>query len=959
VPSLDGIPVRREPEPWRVGRRTALKALGGGLASLVGLLSCVRKPPREVVSRESRAEYRKPGRTLHYATTWADGWYPYGLLVATVEGRPIRVDGNPDHPVNRGASNAAMAASLFGLYDPERLKRPPGSWSEVDAQIRSALASARTIVLLTGPGLGPSEREVVHRFLTRFPRTTWFQYDPMADRERRLAWRDCYGWDGEWVPRLDRARVILSVDSDFLATDGAELENARLFAQTRVPPDETLSSVEVSRLYMVESGLSLTGTNADVRIPLRPSLARRFLATLRRALGGCTEVSSEGLGLDKSLFCGLASDLANHRGEAVVLAGPHLPREAHIETALLNEALDAPGRTLEWNPVPPFAIPNSRDEIARQIPANPDVLIVLGVDPVYSWPEFREVIGRARLSVVHGLKRNATMAAASLGLPSHHALESFGDFHPRPGLWSLVQPVVSPLYDTRQEAQSLLEWCAPDGAPAPRFEDLVRERALAGPLASAPHPERAWQEALRAGVIIAPDSASEEGRRCSLTLPSDAYPVRDAAPGLELVLARHDAVWDGRFADNPALLEAPDPVTKQMWGNALIIGESTAREHGLASGDLVTLKSEHGSVEAAVVVLPGVAAGTLTLHPGFGKPTFLDPGAPVGVNGFGLARGSLVVERVTPEPTGRRASLIFSQETFSLHGRPLVLHATTKDLRRDPDAIQKQRRLPESNALYQPPETPDGPRWAMVVDLTRCTGCRACVLACQVENNIPVVGPEEARKGREMHWIRIDQYRIETAGGLLVLHEPMPCQQCENAPCENVCPVNATNHSPEGLNDMVYNRCIGTRYCANNCPYKVRRFNFFNYARRSLKDPVQKLGFNPNVTVRQIGVMEKCTFCVQRIQEARFRAGLEGRAMRDQEVVPACAQACPTRAIVFGDARHRTPDGQPGVVARLSASRRAFRVLEELRVEPRVTYLAKVRNPAFGADRPGLGSDEG
>ncbi len=946
-PGAVEIPVRgrQEPGPGHISRRSALQVLASWMAMAAGLPGCVRKPPRRVISRETVPEYDRPGQAILYSSTWTEGWFPYGMVVKTVEGRPVKVDGNPDHPVNGRASNAAMQATVFSLYDPNRLKAPVGvgSWEEADARIQQALRTASAAVLLTRAALGPSEREAVKRFQRRYPVVRHLVYEPLSDRNRRVAWREVYGSDGEWIPRLDRATVVFSVGSDFLATDGAELEAIRWFAEKR--DVGAAADRPLVRLYVAESELSLTGTNADHRIPIHPSRALALVQAIRAALRGADiRAFARTHAMDGDVLAALVHDLGHSQGRALVVAGPYHGAAVHAAVALLNHELGAPGRTLEWNPSPPSLLPNSREEIEDALKHGVDVLLCLGVDPVYQWPAFRELIRKARLSVAHSTHRTDTLAACHIGLPSHHNLEAWNDAEPRPGLVSLCQPVLKPLHDTRQEAESLLAWAeelGPGARQHTRFRDLVRERVLAGPLAAAVNQKAAWEEALRRGVIrwevasgVPPTLDVEKAELLAAQdTPQDG--------SMALVVLPHPGTWDGRFADNPWLLEVPEPVTKQMWGNAALLGEETAADLGVSTGDVVEIRVGTATVRLPALVLPGVAHGVVAVHVGMGRGFPLETGEPAGVNVWPLAsRGPGWVSGVQVSRAGGREEPVLSQTTFSMAQRPIVLDTTVAELTRDPEAVQRRRRRPPGGVRLYGPYPERGPKWGMTIDLARCVGCSACVVACQAENNIPVVGKEACAIGREMHWIRIDQYREGEGDRVKVYHQPMPCQHCDNAPCETVCPVNATNHSPDGLNQMVYNRCVGTRYCMNNCPYKVRRFNFYDWHARLGSDPLLHLYHNPDVTVRQRGVVEKCTFCVQRINAAKFVAANEGRALRDGEVTPACAEACPAHAIQFGDVRQ-----EGSRVAALAGSRRAFQVLEELLVEPAVTYLARVWNP--------------
>ena len=959
------IPIREEPNSHRsaeeqkvdgITRRSAMKFMGATMALASGLAACVRKPPRKVISRTSQPEYNHPGQALYYSSTWTDGPFPYGMLVKVQDGRPIKLDGNPDHPINKGTSSAAMQGSLLSLYDPERLRAPKGaaSWAAADQQVRGALKTAKKAVLVTRATIGPSERRAISDLRSVYPALRHVVYEPLADETRRSVWRELHGQDGEWLPRFEWASVVLAIECDFLGTDGVELESIQSFSGTRVAEnaDDT-----ISRLYVVEGGLSLTGTNADHRIRLRPSLAASFVRALRDAVDERTPIDAFAAAndLDAKLLGALVGDLKENRGKAVVVAGAGLPKAAHAATALLNRSLDAFNKTLEWNPQPAGLIANSKAEIEALVEDGVDVLITLGVDVVHSWSAFAKHLSAAKLSVGHGLYLDSTLSACELRLPSHHVLESWNDARPRVGIISLCQPVIMPLYDTRQEAESLLAWAseAPDAAPHTRFRDFLKARLEAEELEVGPGMEVAWETALHQGVILGPTNAFVPAE---LDVPrAEALAATPLQAGAyELVLTPHSSVWDGRFGLNAWLLEVPDPVTKLMWDNAACMSASTAKRLSVETGYLVKLSTPDGSVELPALVQPGLADGVIMTALGMGRAYASAPDEVFGTNTWPLIPSEGRVQfDISVSPTGEETSLVRSQSEFSMHSRPIVLEATLGEFRANLEAIQEKRSKEHGEPIYEPFKYGGGHKWEMAIDLARCVGCNACVIACQAENNIAIVGKEECGNGREMHWMRIDQYRDPVSHDedeLSFHHQPMLCQQCDYAPCENVCPVNATNHDDEGLNSMVYNRCIGTRYCANNCPYKVRRFNFFNFQKRFVEDPVQKLLFNPQVTVRQIGVMEKCTFCVQRIKGAEFEAARTGSEMSDGVVRTACQQACPASAISFGDVNLRAPAG-PAEVAVKQQSARSFLVLEELRVRPNVTYLARLRNEA-GEEAP-------
>jgi molybdopterin-containing oxidoreductase family iron-sulfur binding subunit len=976
------LPTREESLglPSEMSRRRLMQLmLGASSALIVGAQGCERKPRRKIVSRAAGPEYQKPGRALYYSSTWTEGSWPYGLVVKTVDGRPVKVDGNPDDPVCRGSSTVAMQASILSLYDPDRLRSPRSggqelSWGEADRRVVDALRGASTVALLTRSTIGPAERALTETFLAKFQSAHHFVHESVHDMPRRRAWERMYGTNGEWVPRLDRARIVVSLDADFLASDGVVLENIRAFAGGRAVDDRNHRRAEISRLYVMESAMTLTGSNADHRIRLRPSAMAAVANALRRAVAG-SDAELRSLTaehhLDEGTLSALVHDLRSHAGEALVLAGAHLPAAVHAAVGLLNDELGAAGRTLEWN-ASPGALPVSDPaEMRAVLEAGVDVLISFAVNPVYDWPEgdFAGLIAKAGLSVGHGMHLDETQSACAMALASSHNLESWNDAAPRNGARTLCQPVIAPLFDTRQEADSLLRWTqalAERDDPIRQLEDwhaYLQQRwvgRLAGDGVQRDEAalQVAWEESLRTGG--------------AMTHVASAPPVldRDAAERIaatplkggdhELVILAHHAVHDGRFANSAWLQELPDPVSKLVWDNAAALSPATATALGVVEGDLLTVEVGGQSVPLPALLQPGMADGVVATTLGYGRAE----GGHVAREAGGTNVAPLLGQEDSAAPrmamravvrkAGGTRTLVRTQKQFSMHGRPIVMDGDLDEYRHEADFVKHKRHLPEPVDLYEPYDYSKGHKWGMAIDLAACVGCGACTAACQAENNIPIVGRDECSLGREMHWIRIDRYHEGDPDNPTVHHQPMTCQHCDNAPCENVCPVNATSHSPEGLNEMTYNRCVGTRYCANNCPYKVRRYNFYRYQEAQVRDSVQELAFNPQVTVRGVGVMEKCTFCVQRINAAKFSAQNDDRQLVDGDVQPACQQACPAQAIVFGDAND--PESR---LAAQTASGRAFRVLEELNVKPNITYLARVRNPNPKVRREADSPDEG
>ena len=940
--------------PSAIGRRNLLKAMLGASAALaVGAPGCERKPKRQIISRVSEPEYTYPGKVLYYSSTWMEGPIPYGMMVKTVDGRPIKIEGNPEHPLNGGSSSAQMQASLLSLYDPDRLRAPQRggkaiSWAEADRQAIDALGKASSVAIMTRSTLGPSERSLIAKFLSLFKNGRHIIHETAQDVARRAATQKLFGKPGIWEPRICQARCIVSFDSDFLGTDGVVLENVQAFADAHQLDDDKHAEADLPRLYVFESAYTLTGSNADHRLAVRPSIMGELAGALRKAVAGderWLDDLADRYRLPGDLLLKCARDLKANKSKSVIVTGPHLPAAVQAQVALLNNELDAYIRTLAWNPVPPGLPATPEEEAEKVLAGGADVLICLSVNPVYDWPggDFKSLIGKAKLSIAHSLYPDETASACMLALPSCHNLESWNDAGLKYGLASICQPVISPLFGSRQEANSLLKWTqvlAGDPIDAFKdFHDYVRWQNVK--LGN-------WEDLLRQGGLL---NAAIDYKTMVPSLNRDEaerMAGQKIEPGeFEVVIRPHHAIHDGRFANNAWLQELPDPVSKIVWDNVAMMSPAAASKLGLAEGDNVTVKVGDHSVTLPAAVQRGIADGVVALTLGHGRTA----GGVVAIEAGGanvaplLGREDansphLALEASVTLAEGSR-KIVRPQMTFHTEDRPVVIDGTLDEYHENANFVKHRRHIPEMTQLYKGWDYSKGHKWGMAIDLNRCVGCEACVAACQAENNIPIVGREQVGRGRIMHWIRIDRYEDGPPDNLRIHHEPMLCQHCDNAPCENVCPVNATAHSPEGLNEMAYNRCVGTRYCSNNCPYKVRRFNFLRYHEAVLRDPVQELAFNPQVTVRGVGVMEKCTFCVQRINAAKFAASNAGVKLKDGAIQTACAQACPAGAIVFGDLNDPTSE-----IARWHASQRAFWVMQELNTAPNVTYLAKVRNPA-------------
>jgi molybdopterin-containing oxidoreductase family iron-sulfur binding subunit len=927
-------------------RRHALKLMAASFA-LAGLGACTRQPEERIVPYVQQPEHRVPGKPKYYATALSVAGFGIGVLAESHEGRPTKIEGNPDHPGSLGASDPVLQASILGLYDPDRSQvitqvgeiRPWSAFTAAMADVRAAQLErrGRGLRILTGTVTSPTLARQLSGLLAEFPEARWHQWEPLGRDAVREGAVLAYREPLETRYRLDRARVVLALDADLLGMGAGHLRHARDLTRAR-RARETGSC----RLYVAEPLPTPTGSIADHRIAARASEIDTLARAIARRLGvQVTEGDPAVVDRHRAFIEAVARDLAAARAGAVVAAGPQQPASVHALAHAINETLGAVGTTVElFDPVPANWIDEGaslRALVDDMRAGTVEVLIVLGGNPAFSAPadlEFADVVGRVPLRIHLGAYEDETAALCHWHVPEAHALESWSDVRAFDGTVSIVQPLIEPLFEGRT-AHEVLAVLA--GTPGRSAYDIVREH-WRGRLGDADFGRR-WRQALHDGTVPGTRAPARRPKH-RLGPLADARPLAPASDGtLELVLRPDPYLLDGRFANNGWLQELPRPVTKLTWDNAALVAPATAARLGLANEQIVGLELGEHLLAAPVWIVPGTAVDSVVLHLGYGRRRAGGVGTGVGADAQAL--------RTTAAPwggpglivraTGERHRLASTQEHHSMEGRDLV-RTTTLGALAHPEEHHGGHHEPGPDDSLYPPVRYDGHAWGMVIDLASCIGCNGCVAACTAENNVAVVGKEQVLAGREMHWLRVDRYYAGDPDAPEVLHQPVPCMHCENAPCEVVCPVNATVHSSEGLNEMVYNRCVGTRYCSNNCPYKVRRFNFFLYT--DWETEVKKLGRNPDVTVRSRGVMEKCTYCVQRVEEARIKAGVEGRPMRDGDVVTACQQACPTDAIVFGDLND--PKSR---VARLRADPHNYGLLAELGTRPRTTYLPVVRNP--------------
>ena len=938
----------RPAESEAPSRRDALKFLGAS-AALAGLAGCLKPPDEKILPYTKQPPEMTPGNPLHYASASLLGGHATGLLVTSNEGRPTYIAGNPDHPSSHGSLGVLEQADLLRLYDPARLKVVQHAQQPRAFRDYLGAAVARATVLkgnrgeglrfLTEPSSSPLIGHLRQRLIEAYPKAKFQTWSAIPLQQLHDGAQLAFG--GAYETRLDlsRASVIVSLDADLLAALPGNLNHQRAWAQQRDPAEGRMA-----RLYAVESQLSVTGMNADHRLPVKASDVQRFgfallgrLAALAPALSRFAPLQQRfALDAAAAKFAdALARDLVKAGKGAVVAVGPRQPPALHAAAHAINGALQSAAYAL----APPVlhdldAGPRALRSLCEEIRAGKvDTLVVTAWNPVYGAPadlSFGTALSQVPMSVYRSLYLDETAERASWTIPALHPLESWGDGRAHDGTVTFQQPLISPLYAGATEVEVLAAFLGEGDRTA-----YTQLREFWKTQAKAPDFELIWEKWLADGFVpgTATPTQTPALRGDAVLAAAMAVAPEETVPGLEINLVPDYKAWDGRFANNAWLQELPDPVTKLTWENAALMSQATASELGLEQGDLIDLTLRGPPSRAPVMIVPGQADGSVTLSQGYGRR---GAGEELAL-GLGCDTANL---RHSDEPWFARGlgvvkagstQLAQTQEEADQQGRFIAPLWPVQKLEEAREKTGEHRGAPLT--MHQPQDYP-GYKWGMAIDLSRCTGCSACMVACISENNIPVVGKERVIRSREMHWIKVDRYF--TPGG--IVFQPLMCVQCESAPCEYVCPVNATVHSDEGLNEMVYNRCVGTRYCSNNCPYKVRRFNFFAYT-NDYTD-VEKMHFNPDVTVRSRGVMEKCTYCVQRIERARISTRIEERGIRDGEVKTACQEACPSGAIVFGNLNDREAR-----VTKLSEDERRYDLLHELGTRPRTGYLARITNP--------------
>lgn len=932
-----------------VSRRNFLKFMGASMA-LAGITSCTRQPLEKIHPYVDAPEDVVPGKPLYFATAFVQGGLATGVLVESHEGHPTKVEGNPQHSASLGATDIFAQASILDLYDPERSKVVKhrariSTWDKFISDLKTQLESQQIkdgagIRLLTETVTSPSVAGRIQAVLKRFPLARWHQFEPVSRDHVKRGSKMAFGEIYETRYDLEKADVILSLDADFLTSTPGHLLYTRQFSARRKNLDN------LNRLYALESVPTLTGAMADHRLAVRASEIIHFAVAIAREFGvvqqmglsisGATRTFTE---KENAWIKAVAKDLKKHRGTSLVITGETQAPEVHALAHILNSALNNVGKTVLYTEsveAQPVIQSESLAQLVHDMQEGAvDLLVIFGGNPVFSAPadlDFKAALQKVEFAVHLAEAEDETSLYCHWHIPQQHYLESWGDARAFDGTVTFQQPLIAPLYGSKSIYDILA--CFTDDSGKSSL-DLVK--AYWKSATKAADFEAFWQRSLHDGFIA---GSAFPVKKVTLNVESRRFNADAENPALEINFRPDPHLYDGRYINNGWLQELPKPLTKLTWDNAALMSPATARSLDVNNGDVVELTNGSAKVKLPVWIWPGHAENAVTVHFGYGREVCGRVGAKTGVNVYPLrASGSLWMARnVSVVKTGETYVLASTQEHSSMENRHLVRAADVEEYREHPHVFHEMGEEPAPDMSLYPKWEYNDYAWGMVIDLNVCIGCNACTIACQSENNIPVVGREEVLNGREMHWIRVDRYFEGTPDEPDTYHQPVPCMHCEDAPCEVVCPVGATTHSPEGLNEMVYNRCVGTRYCSNNCPYKVRRFNFYKYA--DYDTDVLKLLRNPDVTVRSRGVMEKCTYCVQRINHARIDAEKEGRTVRDGEIVTACQQVCPADAIVFGNINEKGSR-----VSELKSDPRNYGILAELGTRPRTTYLAKIKNP--------------
>ena len=972
---LDEVIGKKAEESSLTPRRDFLKFLGFGVAA-ASLAAC-EAPVRKTIPYLIRPEQIVPGIANYYASTYFDGYDYASLLVKTREGRPIKIEGNPLSTVTKGKVNARVQASVLSLYDNARLAGPlmngnSAPWANIDKAITDKLteiaARGGKIRILSSTVISPSTIKVIDDFSKKYPNTKHIQYDAISCSAMIQANKESFGVSVLPTYSFNKANVIVAFDCDFLLNWISPVEYASQYAESRKLNN---GRKEMSKHYQFESALSLTGSNADVRTGIKPSQQLSYIIALHNAIASKAVAKSAGSATaDEKIIDKLAEELWSNKGKSLVVCGINDASAQKLVNSI-NSMLGNYGSTIDLDNAS-YLRKGSDTDLAMFLEeadkGEVAALFVYNCNPVYTLPggeAFAKSMNRIELSVSFADRADETASICKFICPDHHPLESWTDAEPRKGVYSTGQPTIAPLFDTRQMQESLLAWA---GTPAV-FHDYMAAnwKTLA--------PEVSWDKIIQDGIYERAVSSPS-----SYAFNADVSNISEnkAAGAIEVVVYEKAGVGNGAQANNPWLQELPDPVSKITWDNYLAVSPKDAREKGWRQGNIVTVKTTKTSVKIPVLIQPGQTPGTVSIALGYGRTKAGKTADNIGWNAYPLVHmvNGLLSYSATAEilkTTDEDYVFAATQTHHTMMGRAIVKETTLEEYKKNPNAGNEEElfevkvgkeitKKPANEVTLWDEHELGNHHWGMSIDLNSCIGCGACVVACTAENNVPMVGKDEVMRSREMHWMRIDRYYssdfdpkegekgdiklMENPSDMpRVVFQPVMCQHCNHAPCETVCPVIATSHSSEGLNQMIYNRCVGTRYCANNCPYKVRRFNWFRYSDNpkfdyNMNNDLGKMVLNPDVVVRSRGVMEKCSMCVQRIQETKLNAKKAGRKIKDGEFNMACAQTCPTNAITFGD--YNIPDSN--ISQMWKPKERSYHLLEELNVQPNVFYQTKVRN---------------
>ncbi len=971
-------------------RKNFLRIMSASIA-LAGFAAC-RRPVEKILPYRTRPEGMDPSNPWYYATAMPYRGALTGLVVKTDDGRPTKVEGNKEHPGSMGATNAQMQAAILGLYDPDRSRSPKfngqtKSWDDFLSFANQFFTSDKKVAFLSEANSSLTQDRLKKDALKKFKNASWVTYEPYGEQNVNAGNAITFGKKLRTYNHFDKAGLIVSLDADFLQ-DGAEnTANIWNFAKGRKLKN---SSDSLNRLFVVENNYTLTGSNADNRLRLLASQVEPFTyalaANLAEKIDGLDAFKGYKNDFSQhSWIAVLTEELLNNKGQGIIVAGNHQNPNIHAAVAAMNLALENAGKTISYYDVPTFDKGDDNQnfiQLTKDLQSGKyDALVMLGTNPVYTAPadlDFESALNATKMTVHVADYFDETSKKVKWHINRSHFLEQWGDGTSFSGVQSVIQPMILPLFGGKSEVEVLN---AIVSGKDTKGHELVQETWK--PVLGNTNFKNKWEKVLNDGVYQNTgfkaeniSLASDAAQKIKANLATVKNPSNNQ---IELVIKPDPKIVDGRFANNGWLQEMPDPITKITWGNVALMSLKTAATLGVKNGDMIIIKANGSKIQIPSWVLPGHADNSITAYTGYGRhgigriadddfgiyidknygvPSFMHEKVfTTDVFPLVTTANPLFHNNVTISKTGQTYTVANTQDHGSMEGRPIVREANIKEYRKDPkfapDMVEvagveeEHKKYPDP--IFTPASSPGyEPQWAMTIDLTSCVGCGTCTVACQAENNIPIVGKVEVSKGREMHWIRTDRYFVGDADNPKIAHQPVPCMQCELAPCEQVCPVAATTHSDDGLNQMVYNRCIGTRYCLNNCPYKVRRFNFFNFSKEFLttgNDPeIVQMAMNPQVTVRFRGVMEKCTYCVQRLQRAKIKRQLEtqNQSMKplDGTVKTACQQACPADAIRFGDITDPN-----SVVSKTKENDRNYTLLSVLDTRPRTTYLAKVRNP--------------